>query len=210
MPSGRVIICCALEIEARAVARALGVRVGAAEPGLPEVHVVGIGARHVPSLDESVALLLSVGLAGAIDPTLRRGDVIVDDATRAIHIDGQPRCRPGRVYHDDHLVATPELKSELFRASGGAAVVDMETAVLRRVAEQSSIRFAAIRSVCDQADEVLHPALNELVDEHGRASISAAIVRLIRSPGLLPEMLRARRWSNESLTSLARVLSGLL
>jgi adenosylhomocysteine nucleosidase len=210
MSSGRIVTCCAMELAARSVARALGARVGMSLPGDLKVHVVGIGARHLPSLDASATAILSVGLAGALDPSLRRGDVIVEDASQLLQLDRRPRCRAGRVSHADRIISTPEEKCELFRTSGGASVVDMETAVLRRTAEQAGLRFAAIRSVCDEAGEVLHPALRGLVDERGRASVGTAVARLVRSPSLLWEMLRARGWSREAMESLELALPGLL
>src|SRR5437588_286223 len=71
MPSRSIAICVAIQLEADAIANAL-------PPQLPvQLHVVGIGAVRLPRIDpEEVRLVVSAGLAGALDPSLRCGDVV--------------------------------------------------------------------------------------------------------------------------------------
>ena len=102
--------------------------------------------------------LVVAGLCGAIDPTLRPGDLVVASEVRG---DGQPvECatelaaalgaRIGPILSLDH-VAGPEERASL--ASTGALAVDMESYWLARSAGDRPV--AVVRAVVDRADRRL-------------------------------------------------------
>jgi nucleoside phosphorylase len=207
MLDGQVVICCALELEARAVERALN-----RSRSRAAVHVVGIGARKLPAQlvpGARIAAVLSVGLAGALDPALRCGDVVVDDPTNWLQLNGSFPCRLGRIHTADRMVASGSQKAELFRLTHGALAVDMETRFLRDACDQLGLPCVAIRSIYDTADETLDPNLLNLVDDRGRPNARAVTSLLVRRPLLLPQLLRMRARSRVALTELTRVLSKL-
>ncbi len=142
--------------------------------------------------------LLSVGLAGGLDPALPPGARVVPAAV----------LRAGRIYQADlalthrlggitapllvtseSAVITARDKANLF-ASTGAAAVDLESAAVAEVAARRGVPFAVLRIVCDPATRDLpHAALAGL---HGDGSITLLplLASLLRRPAQLPALLR--------------------
>jgi len=115
----------------------------------------GMGARHA-GFDGSA--LVVAGLCGAIDPTLRPGDLVVASEVRG---DGEPvscatdlaealGARVGPMLSLDH-VAGPGERATL--ATSGALGVDMESYWLARAAGGRPV--AVVRAVVDRADRRL-------------------------------------------------------
>src|SRR5947208_15327853 len=96
----RVLICVAIQMEADAIARALKDLKADFEV---ELKIVGIGGCRLPKeLDATnLSLVISAGLAGALDPALRIGDVVID-----------------RIYTSDCMVTTPAQTASLFVQTG--------------------------------------------------------------------------------------------
>jgi len=135
----------------------------------------GIGAQAARRAAEAVmalyepAIVYSAGFAGALDGSLKVGDVV----------------RPGRVVNagdgssvrldgaDGVLVtfgsvASPAQKAKLLE-SFGARAVDMEAAAIARAAEARGIAFEAIKVISDESDFDL-PSMERFVDSEGRFS----------------------------------------
>ena len=127
MKQTTTVIFTALRIESRAVERALK---GAGRP--VQIHTIGIGAKRIPLvLPKDLGAIIMAGLAGALDPDLKIGDVVVDDP-RAI-VPKKLSLRRGRIFTAERIVATAGEKAELF-AETGAAAVDMEQADVQKLA----------------------------------------------------------------------------
>jgi len=123
--------------------------------------------------------ILTIGYGGALDPALKQGELVVveradllreefwDDPGQEIHPGpGWPLAgsgelcaaaqaaglplRRGTGLTSSHVVGTPEAKQVLFRKFH-AAVVDMETAVLARIAAAAAIPLCCVRAVSDEA-----------------------------------------------------------
>jgi adenosylhomocysteine nucleosidase len=184
-----VILFTALDFEARAIAKAMKLRSvsrSAATAALPNggsiwLHTIGPGAARIPAdlPAEAPAGLIMAGLGGGLSPELRRGDVVVDEASDIdpAHVPG-PR---GRFHSSPDLVCSPEAKARLFRETG-AGVVDMENATARAWAAARGIPFLGIRGISDAADEPLDPAVARLVDPDGRLSPRRLAAELWRRP----------------------------
>src|SRR5207248_1173912 len=95
MPDTAVVICVAIQLEADAVVQALGLtfdtdRTAAhgviANNVAVELKLIGVGASRLPvRLDATkYSLVISAGLAGALDPALRCGEVVVDGAAELL------------------------------------------------------------------------------------------------------------------------------
>src|SRR5437879_4595716 len=87
MDAPPLLILCAVAMEAKAVADALGMPTPT--PGRPalcrnhkyliELHLIGIGAKRLPDrLFDPIRGAILAGLAGALDPTLAIGHVVID------------------------------------------------------------------------------------------------------------------------------------
>src|SRR5262245_51421691 len=137
MAQPAVLICVALKLEANAIDRALR-----NVPDVPaRVQIIGIGAGKLPQRfsPTEVSLLIPAGLAGALDPKRKCGDIVEDSTGERIHT-------------AETMIATVQQKAQLFEATGTSAV-DMETRHIVRVAKESGVPFVAIRAISDTANE---------------------------------------------------------
>jgi adenosylhomocysteine nucleosidase len=98
-----------------------------------------------------VTSLLSVGLAGACDPSLPVGQIV----HAGVVIDTQSGERFSDSQHKQVLVSAPCIASvnekQRLHASYGASAVDMEAASVARIARARSLPFHAIKVISDDA-----------------------------------------------------------
>ena len=137
------------------------------------VAVGGIGERCARRAAETAIeyaqpkLLLSAGIAGAISPSLKVGDVgrireVVDVVTGERY-----QTRGG-----DWVLATSQdvsdgaEKRELL-AKYDADVVDMEGAAVAQVAKEHGLEFAAVKSISDEAGFMM-PPLTRFINQNGK------------------------------------------
>jgi nucleoside phosphorylase len=125
--------------------------------------------------------LASFGVAGALDPRLNPGDLVV--ATAAIDEDGtryaaEPRefGIRGTILTHPRPVASAEEKRRLFAATGALAV-DMETAAVAAAARRAGRSFVAVRAICDAAARALPSAAVAAMRDDGRADALAILAR---------------------------------
>jgi hypothetical protein len=190
---GPIVIFAALAYEANVLSRAVrGV------PGV-EVRVIGPRAVRLPAAADlaGARLVIMAGLAGALDPALLVGDVVIDGEVASV-----PSARRGTIHTATDIVATPEQKAALF-ASTGARAVDMENAAARALAAQAGVPFVGIRAISDRADEPLDPAVLRLVDSAGRLRPMRLTAELCRRPAFLGTLLRLRPKSALAMKNLA-------
>jgi hypothetical protein len=204
-----LIILTAVYTEARAVAGALGIACpSVGNPSvsdLPrpiELHLVGIGARHLPSGLDLAAQIILAGLAGGLDPALRVGDVIADGWPAPL-----PRARAGRIVCSQSLVSTPAQKAELFRQTRAAAV-DMESDAVRRAA--GNVPFIHLRAISDAASDTLDPAIFKFIDETGRPRVGALAMGLIKRPMLAAELAKLGRNARIATKALGELVQAVV
>jgi hypothetical protein len=214
MPVPTLFIFTAVAMEAKAVATALGM--GYSTPGRPvtkrlgncavSIYLVGLRAKAVRQGigGDAPSCVLMAGLAGALDPTLAIGDLIIDDLPDGIAM--PQACRKGKICTQDAIVATPEEKAKLF-ADTGAVAVEMENATVRNWAGRVGAAFVAIRAISDRADQTLDPRVLALVDEWGRPRILAVTKILVSRPSLIPHLIRLARDSKEAAQQLGEAVS---
>jgi len=155
----------------------------------------GIGAEAARRATEAVIVLYqpvvvqSVGFAGALDATLKVGDVFspsrVIDST-----DGS--CVETGVGHGVLVsftnIADAAQKARLAKAYGAQAV-DMEAAAVARAARLRGVRFAAIKAISDASDSSL-PPLQRFVGSDGRFRTAAFAATTAAQPWLWPRVAR--------------------
>ena len=215
-----------------------------ARPGLVAVSCGGHGALLEAALEAQIARerprgVMSVGIAGALDPGLRVGDVvtgtrlerdgrtfnnIVIPANAGTHLRNVPEMG-SRVRGDDgSLKSRPSSESEVLgvdlavttdtakaalRAATNAAAVDMESHIAARVAARHKLPFAAIRVISDTAHHDLPPAACVPLRPDGSIDLPRVLVALARQPSQLPALLRLARDTNVALKVLADLLRRL-
>jgi adenosylhomocysteine nucleosidase len=204
MERPRLLILTALQIEQRAILSARRLR----EDQEVEYAVIGPRARHLPTQTNQIAGIVLAGLSGALDPALRVGDVVIDVAS-TLPLRGEVSYRRAIVHTSDQLVATPANKASLF-SSAGAAVVDMESDIVRRFALERGVPLLNIRAVGDAACDAVDPTILTLVDEAGATKMAAVAKAIVTRPNIVADLMRLRAASRIALENLARALWSLL
>jgi purine-nucleoside phosphorylase len=126
--------------------------------------------------------ICNVGFCGALDDTLKIGDVVLATEVRAGEHswattipDGPPAAR-GIVISTDRIAQTAAEKRNL-RATG-ASIVEMEAAGIARAAEDLDVPFYCIRAVSDLAAEDFQNDFNAALQPDGRFSIFRLVAQL--------------------------------
>jgi len=180
-----------------------------AAPGVIVVTGGGDAARLERELEaaaDDATLILSSGLAGGLDPTLKPGDVVFDgpaaliDKLRAI----LPDAHVGRVLGSDLPLGSVAAKGEA-RAQSGAIAVDMESQVARRVAERHGVPCLVARVISDGADHALPPAALVGMKPDGGIALGAVLASLARHPGQFPALIRTGRDAETAFRALGRL-----
>ena len=173
-----------------------------------EVRMVenGAGARHAAAaVDKAVAgfypdAIVSMGFCGALDPSLRIGDVVVASTVFAgdrrfaaeFPHTGRP-MRIGPICSIDHVAGTAEEKDHL-RGQNGALAVEMEAAGVAQRAEKLGVPFFCIKSVTDLADETMANDFNAVLRSDGRFDTMKVLLLSLQHPWVrLPELVRLRK-----------------
>lgn len=176
----------ALPAEARSIGAARA-RVGdCVRHGGGWLAVSGIGPVHAAraaqrALACGATTLANWGVAGALDPGLVPGDVLVPDRIRSagdaggftpdpdacaalIHAcGGRLRLGRGTLWSAAAPVATRAEKRAL-AASSGALAVDMEAAAIAAVARGAGVPFVAVKVICDPVTREVPPRVARALD----------------------------------------------
>ncbi len=164
---------------------------------------------------------LSFGLAGALDPRLMPGTIVL--AERIIAPDGKTticdqtwlravarhlstagiEVRVGGIAGADRAVATPEAKLDLAQRTG-ALVVDMESHVLARRIRRAG-PLLALRAVADPAGRTIPPAAMAAMTEESGYRPEKTLIALLRRPADLGGVLKLARDAKMGFAALSRV-----
>jgi adenosylhomocysteine nucleosidase len=190
-----VIAFVGLDFEAR-IAAAPGVQVVCRTAGKELEEIADTAVR------QGYRGLISFGVAGGLASHLRAGDWVVASSIREAQtvratdavwsrkllglIDGAIHAP---ILGVDSPVAEPAKKRELYRTTG-AAVVDMESHVVARVADQHKLAFAALRVVVDPAHRTVPPAALINMRPDGRPDVPAMLRNIAARPSQLSRLAR--------------------
>ena len=176
---------------------------------------------------ERAKCLVSFGVAGALAPGLRPGDVILsgdvigDDGrwrptddfhTRILDLAWQIGAFEGPVLGSRTILSTEVAKRGAWRKTGALAV-DMESAVVARAADAAGIPFLVLRAIADPAMRELPPAALIPLAENGTPALARVLAEVLRRPRQIPTLLALAREMQQALAALAapaRALRGLL
>ena len=225
-----VLILVALPAELRSVAGVLGARPGSGGAvrgrlgaiGAVAVAVgVGGGAARVVAA-ERPGLVISCGFAGALDPSLAPGDLVLassvrDEAGESIAASepvlraarraldcGDPAClAEGELLCLTEVIATAEAKRALVHP--GRLAVDLESAPAAHAARRAGVAWLALRVVLDPLDTDL-PAFAQAAR---RSYLAPALRHALRGPRAAAELAELARRARTASRSLARALGRL-
>lgn len=197
-----------MTVEAR-IARRSGwlVGVGGGDPA-------GAAAAAQAMLRAGADGLISLGLAGGLNPALVPGDVVVPSA---VIVDGVRHAvdpiladrlggADGRaILGAAAVVATGAEKERLWRTTGAVAA-DLESGAVVRVALSAGVPFAALRVICDPADRDLPRAALVALGRTGAIGFGRVMLSVLRHPGQVPALVRLAGDARAArLSLLARV-----
>jgi adenosylhomocysteine nucleosidase len=165
-----------------------------------------------------VSALMTFGLAGALDPALAAGTIMLPG--ELISRDGARfvTCKAwrervaaslglavstGTLLTSARAIETPAEKAAAFRDTGAAAV-DMESAAVAEVAAAHGLPFIAVRVIVDTAGDALPPAV-VAASRAGRVEIGRLIAGLVAAPGEIAALIRLTRRYRTAMRSLALV-----
>jgi adenosylhomocysteine nucleosidase len=181
-------------------------------------------------LRQGARQLVSFGLCGGLDPTLRPGDLVLPEEVvladgRAVPCDAARRaalaarlaaagipCVGGRLLAQPGIVADAAEKRRLFEMTGAHAV-DTESGGVARAAQAGKVGLLVIRAVADPARRRLPRAALAATDREGRLRPGAFMAALGRRPweiAMVPGLARDAACAKRTLARVAAAPEGLL
>lgn len=165
-------------------------------------------------------LVICAGVAGGLDPALRRGDVVVAERVIDPHGECSLSCDAQAVEVASLLGATratlltmPKVVcavDEKRALSERAGLVDMESLAVARVADEHGVPFVAIRVISDAAHEGFPVDMNRYFDARGDIRRGALALAALRRPGGLGFLLGLRATTMRASATLASFLERVL
>ncbi len=199
------------------------------DDGAGEVSVLCAGAsaeragqRARELVRDGAEALLSFGVAGATDPDLQSGDLIVAesvlldedgkgdrfpcDANWRAALNGalasaRLPCHGGMLIGSAKLWRDPKDKEGVF-ARTGAVAADMESGAVGAVAAKAGLPFLAVRAIADRARDALPALVTTAVRPDGRTAVSRVLAALARRPGDIPGTIGLARRAELALARL--------
>src|ERR1700676_1709837 len=162
--------------------------------------------------------VISFGVAGGLDPTLKSGDVVVatevlagdtrwladlelNEAMIASVAMGRRRVVRGGLAGVEQVIAARAVKAAL-RLETGAAAVDMESHIAAAYAAEARLPFAALRVISDPASRALPPLAMAAIKPNGDIDLRKVLRGLARNPLTLRALVSTGIDFNRALRSL--------
>ena len=190
------------------------------------LSVSGMGPRRAAVasrtlLEKGAAALLSWGSAGGLKPNLSPGSLILPKTVIAsdrslYHVDAPwhkslcDRLKGHVDFHTEPLVESamvvrnPAEKAILFRETG-AIGVDMESAAVAAVAQETGVPFLVVRAIADSSDTTILDSTLNAIDEFGRLNLLKLIQGLAKDPTEILALVRIARNYRTAQRTLATV-----
>lgn len=164
--------------------------------------------------------LVSFGVAGALDSTLRPGDLVLPESIYDEHLlpvsliwrdriherlPSNLRVIGGRLASSKKILTSLTEKRE-FANTTGACAVDLESGAVARAAENLDMPFLAIRAISDPIEFSPPLALLDAVNPDGSANLSQILSLLLQRSVTLSTMLRLAREVRTARSTLKKVV----
>jgi adenosylhomocysteine nucleosidase len=164
--------------------------------------------------------VISFGVAGGLDPSLKPGDVVV--ATEVMAGDarwfagltlneelvtsvavalGRRRVVRGGLAGVEEVIAAQARKAALWLATGAAAV-DMESHIAADYAARAGLPFAALRVISDPASRALPAIARSAIKPNGDIDVPKVLRGVVRNPRTLRALVSTGIDFNRALRSL--------
>jgi len=170
--------------------------------------------------EDRFSAVVSFGLAGALDHSLRPGDLLIADTVVFGHHRHQThgrlsdalaegvaakRCRAvsGAIVGVDHPAMDRRAKTHL-RDTARARAVDMESHLAADFAQDRGIPFAVVRAISDPAHRALPPLAAKALTPAGDICKKTVARELVRAPRQMGGLILAGLDSRAAFRSLGR------
>lgn len=166
----------------------------------------------------SIRGVISFGVAGGLDPSLKSGDIVV--ATEVMAGDtrwlaglsiseaqiagialGRRRVVRGLLAGVEEVVAASDCKAALHLETGAAAV-DMESHIAAAYASEADLPFAALRVISDPAHRALPAFARKAIKPNGDLDLRQIVGSVVRNPRTLRALVSTGIDFNRALRSL--------
>jgi adenosylhomocysteine nucleosidase len=219
----RLLVLTAVDVEARGLARHLGLPRIAQSPwphfaaGAVEIACVGLRASQLRARADRLRpfdVVISAGACGALAPELTAGDlvvpeVVVDAAGHRFTPAPLGRlARAGTLLTVGEVVETPAQKSRLWLETGARAV-DMESGPILAWAAECHVPGVVIRAVSDSAERGIPAALAASVGDDGRVRSLRAVTAALARATAFSDLMELRAGTQAALKTVSGVLAGL-
>ena len=192
-----------------------------AAPGVRVVVGGGRSERLEARLRAALARaqgVISIGIAGALAPDLRVGDVVIGGAVFSVDEPRQtdpawserlaaalPHGRVAPIWGAEAMVLDAREKARLH--ASGAVAVDMESHVVARLASERALPFAVLRVISDTAQTDLPPAVLAGMRPDGAMNLVGVLGALARRPQQLPALIAVGHDVDRAFKALARAVA---
>jgi adenosylhomocysteine nucleosidase len=186
------------------------------------VLLTGIGGENADKAMQTLPIeihdvCISTGLAGALDASLKRGDVVVARTSKrtdqklrvesdAVLVDFAVACGARAVkisLTSEKIVATADEKQELSRSG---SIVEMESTHVLTAAEKHHVPAVAVRAISDAADEDLPVDFGRIMDSRGHLKYGGLLKEVGLHPYRLAPLMKFAGQSRAAAGSLADFL----
>ena len=182
-----------------------------------DVLVTGMGSRNAKNCieaflrDSRPRWVVTAGFAGGLDSRFPRGTIGIssDPGFLDSHGAGGSGLVSMTFHQSVHVVETTAAKAELHRSTGCHAV-DMESATIRGICQVRGIPTATLRVISDDAGEDLAMDFGSLLGPDDRMDWVRLALTLMRSPSLIPRLIRFQGRLKVCADSLAEALVEVL
>lgn len=174
----------------------------------------------------SVRGIISFGIAGGLDPSLRPGDLVVANevmtadtrwATAAALSEnlvertniGRRKIVGGTIVGAEEIILHPRDKISLHKETGATAV-DMESHIAAAYAASVGLPFAALRVINDPASRSLPAIALNALKPNGDICPRKVLRGVARKPTVIPSLMRTAHDFNQAIATLRRCRSLLL
>jgi adenosylhomocysteine nucleosidase len=210
--SCRVLVVVGMEDE-RAIAAGDGVEVVV---GTANAKVLRERLNKVDTAN--ISAVYSFGVAGGLDPALKPGDLLVStqvvaqstdtahhiveeswmadqDILMAIQLhpvkDDSVKIRKGVFLGTDFEARdNPQTNNQHLRAKSDADIIDNESHIAAKFAQEHNLPFVSVRAVSDSVSNKLPPAALIALDEDGSPNGKAIAKSLLQHPQQIPALIR--------------------
>ena len=155
--------------------------------------------------------LMSFGIAGALEPGLPVGTMIIgaqviaadglwtcDTAWVAELMQKFPEAHCGGVWGSEFLVPTAKDKRVIYEKSR-CLIVDMESHCAAQIAEEAKLPLGVVRVVCDSSDMDVPPVVMAAIAEDGKINNGRALMHILRHPSQIPDLFHVSRGTKKAL-----------